>query len=154
MPAELSDDREAEYAREVGRQAGDYILRALELLREVADGDIFDSLLTLAIVQVNLGQMAPGGHAPYGATAYSPPDSLRRPASVMAVATTLGMPYETVRRKIRDLVQRGVCQRVRGGVIIPQRVLATPRQAAALAANLANMRRLYRGLRAAGVPLD
>lgn len=55
------------------------------------------------------------------ASAHQPaPDVQRRPISALAVAAELGMPRETVRRQVADLVQRGALIRVaRNGVIVP-----------------------------------
>jgi hypothetical protein len=49
-----------------------------------------------------------------------PPDNLRTPVSVRALAQTLGMPYETVRRHVATLLEEGRLVRVgRRGVLAP-----------------------------------
>ena len=48
------------------------------------------------------------------------PDSERKPVSVLAVANSLRVPYETTRRHANDLVRRGACVRVGSeGLIVP-----------------------------------
>lgn len=44
------------------------------------------------------------------------PDHLHRPTSGRAVAEASGLPRETVRRRINDLVKAGLLKRDRGGV--------------------------------------
>lgn len=39
------------------------------------------------------------------------PDSHRRPISILGLADSLGMPYETVRRHVQRLVTDGLCER-------------------------------------------
>lgn len=47
-------------------------------------------------------------------------DSERKPVSVLAVANSLRVPYETIRRHANDLVHRGACIRVCSeGLIVP-----------------------------------
>lgn len=40
------------------------------------------------------------------------PDEMRRPVSILSVASFLGLPYETVRRHMHKLVEDGWCERV------------------------------------------
>ena len=40
------------------------------------------------------------------------PDEMRRPVSILSVASFLGLPYETVRRHMHRLVEDGWCERV------------------------------------------
>ena len=40
------------------------------------------------------------------------PDELRRPVSILSVSSSLGLPYETVRRHMHRLVEDGWCERV------------------------------------------
>jgi DNA-binding Lrp family transcriptional regulator len=73
-----------------------------------------------------------------------PPDNVRRPISVLAVANGLGIPYETVRRHVSRLVKAGRCVRVKGGVLAPAAGMRRPETDAAIMHNLANLCRLYR----------
>jgi hypothetical protein len=48
------------------------------------------------------------------------PDSDRRPVSIAAIAASMRLPYETVRRHAAKLVRQGKCIRVgRRGVMAP-----------------------------------
>jgi hypothetical protein len=142
-------------ARIASRVSGNYLLRSLNLLNELGQGELLTSIVSLAIVQANVahvnGASAPGvesGHEK------PPPDVVRRPASVLSIAQTLGLPYETTRRHVMKLIQSGNCRRVGRGVIVPAEALDTDLNRAHLLRNLGNLRRMYRDLRAAGVDLD
>jgi DeoR/GlpR family transcriptional regulator of sugar metabolism len=66
----------------------------------------------------------------------------------------MGLPFETTRRHVNKLVQAGRCVRVRGGVIVPTQVLQHPKTNEATLANVTNVRRFLRALKAAGVTAD
>ncbi|MCR5875650.1 winged helix-turn-helix domain-containing protein [Phenylobacterium sp. J426] len=87
-----------------------------------------DAILIMAINQANI---APLTHEPltrirHGRLEAPAPDSRRRPVSINAVANSLRMPFETVRRHVRRLEQLGACTSVDGGVIVPETYLASP----------------------------
>jgi hypothetical protein len=150
-PAEPSDST----LRLAHRISIDYTIRFLTLLRSLGPGDLVDTLVSLALIQANVGHI----DNPIGAPADgiradgAVPDALRRPVSVLALADTLGLPYETTRRRLAQLAAAGYCTRVPGGVITP---VATdgPGHDAVRRANLANLQRMFRTLRQAGVSLD
>jgi hypothetical protein len=137
--------------RAATRISTDYVLRSLQLVREVASDDLLDGIILSALVQANVGHLGPDAPGGQGA---APPDELRRPVSVMALAANLGFPYETMRRRIGKLTAAGWCERVPGGVIVPGAVLNGASNKAALRANFANLRRLRKALLAAGIDVD
>ncbi len=88
----------------------------------------FDAILVLAINQANI---APLTHEPltrmrHGRLEAPAPDARRRPVSINAVANSLRMPFETVRRRVKRLEAVGACAVVDGGVIVPESYLASP----------------------------
>ena len=133
----------------------DYTIRFLTLLRSLGPGDMVDTLVSLALIQANVGHIDSAAAAPpEGMRADGAvPDALRRPISVLALTDTLGLPYETTRRRLAQLAAAGYCTRVPGGVITP---VATdgPGHDAVRRANLSNLQRMFRALRQAGVSLD
>jgi hypothetical protein len=135
------------------RIAGDFLLRSVLLLSERGEGDLMLGLIWLAIVQGNIAHIDRGGAARTPASAGTPPDSLRRPVSVLSVAASLGLPYETTRRHVRKLQQMGVCHRVKGGVLISGEMLDKEHNLVLLRQNLTNLKRLFRDLEQAGVDL-
>src|SRR5207342_3648220 len=102
--------------RTANRVSADYAIRFLVLLRTLGPGDLLDTLVSLALIQANVGHIdnhgpdAPAGLRSDGAV----PDDLRRPVSVLALADALGLPYETTRRRIAGLAEAGLCTRVPG----------------------------------------
>ena len=68
-----------------------------------------DTLLALAINQANLAPLAqnPEFQKTYSGLSSSPPDSLRRPVRVRSIATSLGVPQETARRRVANMAKDG-----------------------------------------------
>src|SRR5688572_33336373 len=89
--------------------------------------DILDALLLCAISQANVAQITrnPELQRAYATLDQPPPDELRRPVSISAVANSLRMPFETARRRIAALKALGVVQTTPRGVIVPAELLNT-----------------------------
>lgn len=88
-----------------------------------------DALLVLAVNQANIAPLTrdPAARRAYGALEHAAPDAARRPASVNAMANSLGIPFETTRRRLKRLEAQGVCTIVPGaGVLIPETFLTSP----------------------------
>jgi hypothetical protein len=138
------------------RLATEYFLRSMQLLVGYVEGDLVTALVFLAIVSANVSHLNADG--PEGAlhadTDDVPPDALRKPVSVLALAGSLDLPYETTRRHVAKLLKAGQCERVTGGLIVPARVLLSERHTEGMRANLTNLRRLFRALTRAGVDLS
>ncbi len=142
-------------ARSAGRMGLEYVLRTLQLLATPLEGDILLGIVAGAIVVANAGYLDRAGvDAHYSELDELPPDAVRKPVTVRALAGSLGIPYETTRRYVNRLTALGICVRVDGGVIATAAALGGAASHMALAANLANLRRLYRGLRRAGAQID
>jgi DNA-binding Lrp family transcriptional regulator len=96
---------------------------AIALLLDLIDisragRQVIDTLLLGVIVQANR-TAASGGDA-------AAPGASLRPITVSGVAASLGLPFETTRRRVRKLVDEGLCRAVSGGVIVPSAVLGRP----------------------------
>ncbi|MGA0601425.1 hypothetical protein ACO2Q3_12045 [Caulobacter sp. KR2-114] len=139
-------------ARAAARISMDYVLRTVRLLMELHDGSVLDALIFHSIVAANVGHLGRDGQAAWPAHE-PPPDELRRPVSILSVATGLGLPFETVRRRVNRMIADGRCRRQSGGVIVPAFALAGRRGAGGADRNLANLRRCFRDLAKAGVNL-
>lgn len=59
----------------------------------------------------------------YGGIDAIPPDHLRRPISVAALARTLALPHSTVAREVRRIKDAGLGRMVAGGVIVDRTAL-------------------------------
>jgi len=154
QPSASAADREK--ARVVDRLATEHFLRSARGLSDQAAGNLFKALTLRAIVAANIGHIdhQPETSARYAALDQAPPDELRRPVSVLAVAGSLGLPYETTRRYVAALIREGACARVKGGIVAAPATLVGRDAEQAMLANLANVRRFLRALRRAGVTLD
>jgi DNA-binding Lrp family transcriptional regulator len=114
-----------------------------------ADRDLTDNLIVLAIVQANLSLIMadPELQRRYATAEAPPPDELRRPISINAVAASLRLPFETVRRRVMHLAEKGLCDITPRGLVVPQREVAAPEHVALLQANFLAVRDLYLRLR-------
>jgi DNA-binding Lrp family transcriptional regulator len=116
-------------------------------------GDVLDPLLFTAILEANLApinsdltlQLA------YATLESSPGDDLRRPVSIHAVAESLGLPFETVRRRVGGLARIGACVVTSRGVYVPHSAVTSPAYNAIQIARYERLREFYLELRDAGV---
>jgi len=111
------------------RLASNYLLRNVEVMSEAADGDLMAGLIFSAILQANVqpinNDLKLG--KTYGQMNAIPPDELRTPVSVNALAESLKIPYETTRRHVNKLIKLGFCLKIgTRGVIVPAAVVASP----------------------------
>lgn len=113
-------------ARLTNRLAMAYLLDVIAIFR--GERHLLDLLLFSTISQANVTTITRQAdlQVAYAAPDHPPPDSMRRPVSVNALATSLGLPFETVRRRVRGLVDQGLCRAVEGGVIVPTAVVNSP----------------------------
>lgn len=115
-------------------------------------GDLLEPLVFAAIVQANQALLRhdPEVQSRFGDSGESLPDELRRPISINAVAHSLRLPFETVRRKVKRLAELGQCVVTPAGAYVPQAVIVGERHAAIQAARLVRVRRLHEDLLGAG----
>lgn len=111
-----------------------------------------DGMIALAVIQANV---EPVNRDPVLQRAYAtletpPPDDLRRPVSVSAIANALRLPYETVRRRIAYLAAEGVCEITPKGIVAPTAALVTLAHRAVLDHNSACVEAFYGQLRDIG----
>lgn len=123
----------------------------LEMQKALGGRDITDSLILVATVQANLGPILADVtlQRAYAGADQPPPDHLRRPISVNALASSLSLPFETVRRRVRSLVDAGWCRMTPLGVVVPEPALVTPGHVRMLEDNYLAVRKLYGELRLA-----
>lgn len=110
---ETSQDRRR---REVARLVDGYLLRAIEVGAEPHES-VMDGVIYSALGGLNAGPITydPDLANLYGRSDTPPPDAVRRPAPLTALARRVGLPHETVRRWVRRLEEQGGCERVDGG---------------------------------------
>ena len=147
---------DAALGRVAARLSTLYFLRFAKMIADQAGGDLIEALVMHAIMAGNIGYLDqdPANAGKFSALDDVPPDAMRRPISVLAVAGSVGIPYETVRRHVNRLVKAGRCERVKGGVVVRSARMREPGKDADILYNMANLRRLYRSLIRAGVNFD
>ncbi|WIM12679.1 hypothetical protein [Enhydrobacter sp.] len=122
----------------------------LDILTEMAFGDDpLDRIILIAIAEANVAAVAsdPDLSCRYSTLGAPPPDEMRQPVSVSAVAAKTGMAFETIRRRIRQLAEKGLCEVDASGVRVPTRVVARVENDAALMEICGLTRALYLQLR-------
>jgi DNA-binding Lrp family transcriptional regulator len=123
----------------------------LDGLKEIGLGeDHIDRVILMAVTQSNveLVNRDPIHQLRYAELDSPPADAVRRPISISALAASVGLPFETVRRRILHLAGKGECVVTPNGVIVPSRILTTEVHRRTLIANYALTRRLYDRLKA------
>jgi len=90
------------------------MLRLCRLMTDHFDCDLESFVCYMAVISANLGRKRRERDGfPHDAP---PPDEERWPVSRRAIAASVGLPRETVRRKIMELVEKGHVVEVRGGL--------------------------------------
>lgn len=94
-------------------------LAAVKMSLDYIDHDLLKGIVHSAIWTANIKHVTNASIPISGVL----PDEMRRPVSVMAVANSLRLPYETTRRYAAALVKEGICVRVgRQGIVVPASV--------------------------------
>lgn len=83
--------------------------------------DLIDALVFITITQANVESINrdPELQRRYATYDQPPPDELRRPISINAVAQSLGIPFETIRRRMVKLSMLGLFKSTKQGVVSP-----------------------------------
>lgn len=117
------------------RLSAGYILRRVTLTSPLFGGDLIKGLVAGAISQANLGHLARDVEQTrrWGAPDSIAPLDLRRPISAYAVAAALGVPRETVRRKVKELTASGFLLELPAGFVVNAEHVSTPEVLATLA---------------------
>jgi hypothetical protein len=147
-------EADAALARIAARLSSDFFFRTAALVSELADGDLMEGLILRSIIAGNTNHLDSDPRQPRQYTSLDDPipDELRRPISVLAVASGLGLPYETTRRYVNRLLKAGLCVRKKGGVVaVGGTVAEGPAFRRSLLANMANIRRFHAALKLAGI---
>jgi hypothetical protein len=135
----------ADEARIAGRLSIAYIMSVASAVLRSFPIDLLDLLLVTCVANFNTmppeeGRRAASG--PYG-------------ISRNAVSRSLGIPLETVRRRVAGLIERGLLTEQSDGLVFQaENGIGLGNNAALNALNLELLRELFRGLKAAGIDLD
>jgi DNA-binding Lrp family transcriptional regulator len=134
--------------RLLGRITSDFILRCLDEIRMLFDGEVLTGMIFLAVAAANFESFSHGSEP---MMAGAP----RQPVSVQTLAGRIGLPRETVRRHVRRLIDLDLCQTAgagsRAGLVVPPGVIERPAFLATAQRNEVNVRWLVAQLRRSGV---
>jgi hypothetical protein len=121
----MSPDAPISTLRLALRLANGFALSLLQIHR--GGRDFTDALIVAALLQSNAAAVSgnPELQRRYACFADPVPNNLRRPISVNAIACSLGLPFETVRRRVKRLVADGCCEATAQGVRLADRLLAS-----------------------------
>jgi predicted transcriptional regulator len=102
-------------------------LEFIRVTRDCVGGDLSRALVFAAIIDANVGHLDDNPEASKRAAALDPdyPDELRRPIRSQRIAESLGLPRQTVRNKVNQLVAMGIVEETEAGLIIPTASLVT-----------------------------
>jgi DNA-binding Lrp family transcriptional regulator len=155
-PIAPAADRPAPPAEQVGRVALaslSFLLDLEEVARATRDHDLIDGLLFTAVLTANLTPILRDADAQlaYAALDKAVPEAMRRPVSISAIAHSLGMPFETVRRRLRGLVRRGMVADAANGVYVPSDAVLSPAYLAIMLGRHERLQRFYDEIRSLGV---
>lgn len=141
-------------ARLTSRLTVGYLLDAIANAR--GDNHPLDTLLYATISQANVMQISRQAdlQVAFAGADDAPPDDMRRPVSMNALAASLSLPFETVRRRVRGLIQAGMCQAVDGGIVVPTAVVSSPQYLRVTTAAYERLGGFYRQLMAYGLLKD
>ncbi|MGA0606554.1 hypothetical protein ACO2Q0_11180 [Phenylobacterium sp. VNQ135] len=116
-------------------------------------GDPLDRMILAVILQANNAPIAAQADLQlrYATLAEPAPDALRRPITIHAVAVSLGLSFESVRRRVHGLVERGACVLSPAGLTVPAEVVASPPFQAAAGEAYTRLQACYAALKRLGV---
>jgi DNA-binding Lrp family transcriptional regulator len=136
--------------REILRLAGRHLLDHIVVAR--LGFDLLDALILVTITQANVEPIHRDAELQrrYAAYANVPPDDLRRPISINAVAQSLNMAFETVRRRVLKMSLLGLVKVGKQGVYTPTSTVSNPRHRRGLESAHARVRSLQADLDARG----
>lgn len=141
------------HIRLISRLSMDYVISIYsEVLRRGAH-DPLDALILSTVAVANVAYLGadPALSLKYGGIDQPEPVEIKRPISRNAVALSLGMSYETARRRIQKLIDAGSMIDTEEGLLganetqNPEMVLAMAKQ------NITLLKRMVRLMREAGV---
>jgi len=127
-----------------------YVRDTIQISR--GDGALIDALIFTAALDANMAPVErdPDLQVAYGGVEVSAPDELRRPVSMNAVAQSLRLPFETVRRRFLGLARDGLCVIGPQGVVVPNSAVTSPAYIAKQRARYDRAAGFYATLKAAG----
>jgi DNA-binding Lrp family transcriptional regulator len=109
----------------LARASAQFVVDVTRISR--GDGDLLQPLLLTVILEANQTRINqdPALQRTYGDLETAAPDELRRPVTFNAVAESLRLPFETVRRRVHGLARDGLCVIGPRGIYVPHAVVTS-----------------------------
>ncbi len=139
--------------RQTVRLTIEYFLRGVKANADYFGGDFLIALILLGILSANNRRIirAPEVAAAYPAITDVPAAGYRAPISVTALARSLGLSYETTRRKVHKLIDKRMCARTDDGLVLTDEALSGERFMELIRVGNANLRKLITALQRDGL---
>ena len=153
MMDRTTDTASADVRRQVVRLCGVHTLATMRIATDAIDQDLISSMMFMTISRDNVRDVTIQSQTSgaYGGLDDIPPDFLRRPVTVYALAKDLGLPYETARRHANKLVAADLVARSEEGLVIPAKVYGRESMLAAVELNWHETLRFIQALAEYGV---
>lgn len=138
----------------IGRTSLVFLLETFAISR--GSGDILDPLLLTAVLDANVAPITQDAALAvrYASIDDPPPDDIRRPVSINAIAASLRLPYETVRRRLAKLSGFGAVTLTPKGIVTPMGTVDNPFYRVVATALYERTKRFYFELKALGGMAD
>jgi hypothetical protein len=143
------------HLRIISRLSMDYVVSIYSAILRGSRHDPLDALILCTVAVANVAHLNADRALSQTFAEIDQPEPLeiKRPISRNAVALSLGLPYETARRRIEKLLDQGALLEVEGGLIGANEE-ASPEMVKAMAEqNAVLLRRMVRSLRDQGVDI-
>lgn len=146
---------DASQLRIISRASMDYVVSIYSAILRGSRHDPLDALLLSTVAVANVAHLNSDRALSQAHAGLDQPEpmEIKRPISRNAVALSLGLSYETARRRIQRLLDEGALVEVDGG-LVGANEQASPEMVRALAEqNAILLRRLVRQLRDQGIEI-
>lgn len=141
------------HLRIISRASMDYVVSIYSAILRGSQHDPIDALILSTVAVANVAHLNADKalSQAYAGIETPEPQEIKRPISRNAVALSLGLSYETARRRIQKLLNEGALIEADGGLLGANEV-ANPDMVRAMAEqNAVLLRRLVRQLREQGI---
>lgn len=152
LPPPSESPERLELAWRVAPAAVSFILEVEAASRNTRD--LVDGLMFAAIQAANVSAISndPELQLAYAALPDAPPDELRRPVSISAIAHSLRMPFETARRRVQALARIGALEVRPKGVLVSHMALGHVQFLSNVMIRHEVLKAFYLQMKAMGVP--
>lgn len=144
---------ETGHLRAISRLTMDYVVSIYSAVLRGSRHDPIDAIILSTVAVANVAHLNadPALSRIYAGVETPEPSDIKRPISRNAVALSLGLSYETARRRIQKLLDDGALIEIDGG-LVGANEQASPEMVRAMAEqNAVLLRRLIRQLRDHGI---